>query len=451
MKTAIILSIACSLAFSGKSQPSVKIATFQIDATPDIGTPAAYVPVRSITDSLSARGIVILSDQAPIVLCAVDWIGISNKGLDAWKEQLATAAGTSVDRVSIHSVHQHDGVRCDFSTEAIMEANGLGGTRFDNAFAYKTIAAAAAALKKAIQHPVSVTDIGFGKAKVEKVASNRRILGEDGKVKIVRFSKSTDPDAHAAPEGVIDPWLKSVSFWNRDSVVAVLTFYATHPQSYYGQGDVTPEFVGLARNNRQKILHGVPHIHFSGAAGNVAAGKYNDGSPEMRPVLTKRMEAAMNEAWEQTTKMPIAEAPISWKTVAVTLPLANHLDETKLIKTLGDSDDPKNKFAAATQLAWLREIENGRKINLSALRIGKISILSLPGEPFVEYQLAAQRMAPDQHVCTAAYEEYGAGYIGTAIAYSQGGYETSEGATRTTADAEKALLDAIEAVLLDHR
>src|SRR5690606_1181974 len=148
--------------------------------------------------------------------------------------------------------------------------------------------------------------------------------------------------------------------------------------------DVTPEFVGLARNNRQKALNGVPHIYFTGAAGNVAAGKYNDGSVEMRPILMKRMEAAMHEAWESTQKMPITEEGISWKTAEVKLPLANHLNEDEFIQILTDPDDQKNQFGAASQLAWLKEIRNGRKITVSALKIGKISILNLPGEPFVE-------------------------------------------------------------------
>src|SRR5690606_37151689 len=95
-----------------------------------------------------------------------------------------------------------------------------------------------------------VTAIGFGKANVEKVASNRRILGEDGQVKIVRYSSSRDSAAINAPEGVIDPELKSVSFWHDDQALAVLNYYATHPQSYYGQGDVNPEFIGLAQIGR---------------------------------------------------------------------------------------------------------------------------------------------------------------------------------------------------------
>jgi hypothetical protein len=67
-----------------------------------------------------------------------------------------------------------------------------------------------------------------------------------------------------------------------------MTYYATHPQSYYGQGGVSADFVGMARSLREGELP-IVHIHFNGAAGNVAAGKYNDGSPPMRPSLARRL------------------------------------------------------------------------------------------------------------------------------------------------------------------
>ena len=47
----------------------------------------------------------------------------------------------------------------------------------------------------------------------------------------------------------------------------------------------------------------------------------------------------------------------------------------------------------------------------------------------------------------AAYRDYGPCYIGTAIAYEQGGYETSEGATNVSPAAEMVLLDAIRSLL----
>ncbi len=69
-------------------------------------------------------------------------------------------------------------------------------------------------------------------------------------------------------------------------------------------------------------------------------------------------------------------------------------------------------------------------------------VLNLHGEIFVEYQLNAQKMRPDVFLCTAGYGEYGPGYIGTTIAYSQGGYETSL-VSRTAPDVEPILLAAI--------
>jgi hypothetical protein len=71
----------------------------------------------------------------------------------------------------------------------------------------------------------------------------------------------------------------------------------------------------------------------------------------------------------------------------------------------------------------------------------------MPGELFVEYQLAAQQMRPDREVCLAAYGDYGPGYIGTTVAYSQGGYETSEPASRVAPDVESIVMAALRRLL----
>lgn len=443
----LVLLTACLSAVAGDLDAGLRVATFNVDVTPPIGSPVAYAPARSITDPLSARGLVLIGADRPVVLCAVDFIGIGNEGHDAWRRALAEAAGTDPGHVTVHALHQHDGCRCDFSTERLLAENGLGGRFFDDPFLLDAIARTAQGVTAAVANAQPVTHIGVGRATVEKVASNRRILGEDGKVKIVRFSRSTDPEAIAAPEGTIDPFLKSVTFWNGETPLAVLTYYATHPQSYYGKGDVTCEFVGLARNAREKVV-GVPHIHFTGAAGNVAAGKYNDGSPEMRPVLASRVEAGMKSAWEQSRKMAILPGEVAWRTHKVMLPVGAHLDEVRLKAELEDSAlDPKARFSAAAALAWLQRCQSEQGVEVSSLRLGKVWLLHLPGESFVEYQLAAQAMRPEDEVCTAAYGDYGPGYIGTEIAYAQGGYEVGENASRVSSEAEKALMAAIATVL----
>jgi hypothetical protein len=52
-----------------------------------------------------------------------------------------------------------------------------------------------------------------------------------------------------------------------------------------------------------------------------------------------------------------------------------------------------------------------------------------PGELFVEYQLAAKAMRPDRLAAVAAYGDYAPWYIGTAVAYERGGYETGPDAS----------------------
>jgi hypothetical protein len=445
----LLISGTLILYFTGcnTSDNLIKIGVFEVNVTPPLGSPVAYAKTRSIDDSLWAKGIVILSDEKPVVLCAVDWLGIANGGQDAWRESLAEAAGTSTDRISVHTVHQHDGSRCDFTTERILNNYGLGGWRYDTIFLHKVIHSVAVAVNSSKQNAQPVTHLGYGEAKVEKVASNRRILGEDGMVKIVRYSRTTDPAAIAAPEGLIDPWLKSVSFWNNDQAIVILNYYTTHPMSYYGEGDVSSDFPGIARDKREKQL-GVPHIYFTGASGNIAAGKYNDGSPERRIVLANRMENAMRKAWEQTVKATMLQSDFNWRNVEIQLPLGEHLvEEDLLVSLLDNQQDSLKKFTAAKQLAWLRRTKSGHKVNISAIQFANVRLLNLPGESCLEYQLAAQKMKTGEHVCTAAYEEYGSGYICAKIAYSQGGYESSNRASFVAPEVESVLMNAIEQVL----
>ncbi len=447
IKLLAALLLSSLLFTSCKEKPDLRVAYFHADATPPLGSPVAYAPARSITDSLSARGIVLTGAGAPVVIASVDWITLSNEGTEYFSEKLAQAAGTTPDRVTIHVLHQHDTPRCDFSTEKLMEEHGLGGTRHDNTYLHRVIDETTLALTRAMKNLQPVSHIGTGKAKVEKVASNRRILGEDGKVKIVRFSSAKDSAAINAPEGLIDPWLKSVSFWSGDKPVVTLSYYATHPQSYYGKGDVTAEFIGMARRARETKT-GTPQVFFIGAAGNVAAGKYNDGSPEMRPVLASRIEKAMEEAWSSAEKVK-TPSDVHWKSQKVQLPPATFMKEDSLLVILKDSVNftADQRFGSARKITWLRQQKKGAGINVSALHLGKSKILHLPSEIFVEYQLNAQKMCPGEEICTAGYGEGGQGYIGTEIAYTQGGYEVQPRVSMVDPKSESILLSVIGQVL----
>jgi hypothetical protein len=255
------------------------------------------------------------------------------------------------------------------------------------------------------------------------------------------------PEAIAAPEGVVDPYVRVLSFWNGNRPVASLTYYATHPQSHYGKGGVSWEFVGMARAARETAVPAAAHIHFNGASGNVAAGKYNDGSPERRPVLADRLAAGMRAAWESAKKQPVTAADVTWRVEPVALPVTARNTPESLQAMIDNVSLPAPKrLSAARHLAFQSLRARGRTIPVNLLRIGSAHVLHLPGELFVEYQLAAQSMLPEADVMMAAYGDYGPGYIGTKIAYSQGGYETGE-VSRTAPEVEDVLTNAMQKLL----
>ena len=428
--------------------PPLRVGVFDVDVSPPVGSPLAYDPCESIAMSLRANGVVICGVEKPIVLCSVDWIGIANAAHTQWRTVIAKAVGTTIDRVTVHTLHQHDAPFCDFAADAILGERGLSGLLFDVKFSQQAITRVADAAKAAVVDSVNVTHVGLGEATVEKVASNRRILGLDGKVRATRYTACQDPKIRMEPEGTIDPRLKSISFWDGDKPIVVMTYYATHPQSYYRRGVANPDFPGIARFLRQVTLNGLPHVHFNGAGGNIGAGKYNDGSEENRQTLAIRVADGMAAAFANTERTPISAQDVHWRIAEVAIPPAPHLREDKLLAVLDDSTESKlNRGIAATDLAWLRRCLNGAKLTVTCLDLGPSSVVHLPGEAVVEYQLFAQQLQPDRFTAVAAYGDYGTGYICLKEHYTQGGYEASPRASRVAPETEGELKAAIRKVV----
>lgn len=449
MRGRLLGFLACWLfAGSAWAQPGpVRVGIFAVDASPPIGSPLAYDPNTEVLLPLSCRGIVILGPEAPIVLCAIDWLGIGNDSHKVFRAALAKAVGTDASRVAVHTLHQHDAPACDFSTAALLERHGIARQFFNVAFDRQVMERAAAAARVAKENARPATHLALSEGIVEKVASNRRILGPDGKVKHVRWTATKDPAVRAEPVGTIDPALKMIRFFDQDQPLVALTYYATHPQSYYRTGKANPDFPGMARDHRQQVTGG-PHVHFDGAGGNIGAGKWNDGSPANRQILADRVALGMEKAWASTKKVPLSPGEVHWRSIPVRLPVAKHLEETRLRATIeNDRADPRARLVAANDLAWLRRCQLGDTIDIGCLALGPARILHLPGELFVEYQLAAQKLRPDLFVAMAAYGDYAPGYIGTAVAYTEGGYETEPRSSLVAPEVEGVLMEAIRRLL----
>src|SRR5881296_1334399 len=127
----------------------------------------------------------------------------------------------------------------------------------------------------------------------------------------------------------------------------------------------------------------------------------------------------------------------------------NHhkLDEAQFQAQLKSGATQFTASGGASRLAWLRRCAAGKRLDITCLRLGRARILHMPGELFVEYQLAAKAERPDLFVAMAAYGDYAPWYIGTAAAYDQGGYETSPSSSNVAPEVESVLRTAIRKLL----
>ncbi len=416
--------LASELLAQGK--PDLHLAPFRFDVTPPMGHSLCggwIKPVLAVDDPLEALGFVLLGAGKPVVLCAVDWTGLLNEAHIGWRAALAEAAGTTADRVAVQCVHQHNAPFACLEAEAIVQKQGDLPHIVELDFFRTCLDRARKAVAEGLKQARRITHVASDQGRVEKVASNRRVhRGPDGKVLAMRGSSCKDPKLQALPEGLIDPWLKTVAFYDRDTKVAACHYYATHPMSYYGDGRVSADFVGLARKQRQKDEPNCLHVYFTGCAGNIAAGKYNDGSKERRPVLVQRMYDGIVASEKGLKPEPVGE--VRWQTTEILPPPRASLHAEQLEQTIRNKKNTVvNRNRPSYQLAWLRRLERKTPIVLSALHVNAITLLHLPAESFIEYQLRAQGMQPRRFVATAAYGDGGPWYIPTKEEYPHGGYE----------------------------
>jgi hypothetical protein len=440
---------AAPLAFAAEER-GLRLATFSVDVTPPVGHPllgGLQGPASTIGDPLLARGVVLLSAGEPVVLLGLDWCELRNDAYDGWRDAVAKAVGTTRPRVMLSCLHQHDAPYADGRAQELLDESGLVDAMFDRDFFAAAMSRVASAAGEAVKTAAPITHLGIGEATVRSVACNRRVE-LNGQVRFNRYSFTRDPQVRDAPDGEIDPLLKTVSFWDGDAPRAAISCYAVHPMSYYGQGEVSSDFVGLAREMRQRETADVFQVYLSGCAGDTTAAKYNTGDRPGRIALAERLRRGMADAWEATKRIPLAN--VAFRNTPMHLPAWDkpELAVPHLTAIVKNKDAAaRDRIQAAMGISWRERCAAGRPVDLPVLDFGAAQVAVLPAEAFVGFQLAAQKMRPDSFVMTPAYGECSPGYFPTAKPRAEGFVE-EHGYCWVAPGAEGVLLETLRASLI---
>ena len=173
----------------------------------------------------------------------------------------------------------------------------------------------------------------------------------------------------------------------------------------------------------------------NGAEGNVNNVDVFNGTSERQPPYVQMARVANMLAEESARAVEairysddiVLGASEEWLDIAVRLPRPEDIDRAR--KLLASA--PSNEQFRDAPLIYAREtaivaesFPKRERVRIQALRIGDVGVSAFPGEPFVELGLAVRKRSPLRQNLIIGLSNDAVGYIPTAEAHEQGGYET---------------------------
>jgi hypothetical protein len=164
------------------------------------------------------------------------------------------------------------------------------------------------------------------------------------------------------------------------------------------------------------------HAFFTGAGGNVTAGKYTSPTDLEGNLLAfgKRLGDAIALNLSAMRWEPAGQ--VQWRHTSFRFP-RQRFDKRQL---LAEIQDPKTSEGVKKRNAILLSALNypgNSRYPIALLKLGSIRMIFVPGEPFVEYQLFIQSLIPDEFIALASNCGISFLYLPLARSFAEGGYE----------------------------
>ena len=283
-------------------------------------------------------------------------------------------------------------------------------------------------------------------------------------------------------DGIVDHSVDVIGFDDENgNVVSTIVGYACHP-TILGPDNrlISPDYPGHMRKTVEDIVGG-SCIFLQGAAGNQGPIHGFVGEVEVARKAGKilgleaskvRMSLDPFERKEELIEIVQAGADLGmYEDVAVSEPsddliinntyvdlptlnfpsyeeaseiYDNAIEELNKARRLGNKDDIKKMVSTVKRTNFTRkltEISKGGKVNIwiQTIKVGDIIFQGLPLEPFMEFSHKIKSLNPDKKIFWSGYTNGWLGYLPTAKAYEEGGYETRN--TPLSPESEELILD----------
>lgn len=451
----------------------------RVDITPELGTHLAgdgagvHRPAKEILDRLYATAAVFEAGGRRICIISLDLVVVMEPWSRQVRQAVAEALGIEPSAVLICATQTHSApsmgyfmLPTTFPIEGGPEVEYLRGTedRYTRFVVPRAIEAGIQAGKNL--RPV---ELGYGRGMLGDFTFNRRgVLRDSSATTMPHPRKAHEPFGPTRVcylEGPIDPEVGIMCIRAEDRIQGLLLHHTCHPVNVFGEPDgptrysVSADWCGAWRMQmiERTNVECVPLV-LNGACGNI--NPWHPFNPDFVPDH-HRMGAALADITDKILKqMQYASGGVvDYICRTVSLPYRDIPPQrsAEVQRILSENPrSPRRNDNGEVDPAWFRaastrcvEIDKQRSpkfdYEIQVFRIGDLAIIGLPGEPFVEGQLAIKVKSPARYVQVAHMTSHYIGYLPTRDAAARDGHETNSDVTYWAKLAPGALETVVEA------
>lgn len=393
--------------------------------TPPVGAYLAghFRPRKStgVHDDLYARALVLSDGDVELALVVCDLLCVDSEVVSKSREIVRRELGIPEGNVMVAATHTHTGpyaVR-DF----------MGSERLSEEYLSVLPSLIAGAVIEAHEGMERVR-VGFGVGREDGVAFNRRYYMRDGRV--VTNPGRGNPDV-VGPAGPVDPSVGVVRLDRASGGVrCLLVNYANHVDVVKGTL-ISADYPGIVCRFIERALGGrATCIYTNGAMGdvnhiNVRDPEQRDGYEEAERIGVIVACEALRTALEVRCRYSDVELASAREVVRLPLRRVSEEEVERARRVLREGGASLRDRVYATEALLLHErYERGERYveaELQVLSVGDCALAGVPGELFAELGLRLKEMSPFPLTLVVGLANGYVGYIPTARAYDEGGYE----------------------------
>ena len=412
----------------------------RVNINPMMGIPIrGYYKERladGILDDIEVNALAIQSKEIITLLISVDNCGIEQHLLSYYRKKVSDATEVPMENIVISATHTHQAPEAviDSENELVREYTEFLGKRIADAAVF-----AIADLKDA--------KMGYGKGVAPNVAFIRRYVMKDGSIKTNPGVNNSDI---VRPVGTIDDSVNVIRFDREGADTIVFVNFANHPD-VVGGCKISADWPGLLRKNVEKILDNTKCIFFNGAQGDVNHVNVNPKDGDLNGMfidfdgvargyshaeyIARVVTGGVLQVYDKVKYVEVDSVVSKQKTISVpsNKPNPEELSEAYRINDLHnagkDSELPYEGMMLTTVVAdaarkvRLENAPDAFDMILSAVKIGPVAFIGIPGEPFSEIGRQIKETEGYEMIIPSCNTNGKEGYFPMQDSYDEGGYE----------------------------